>query len=57
MNTRPVQNPVELGWVRMLDLNLARRKSTRNLRQKKALTRFESDVETRRDYYELGGRW
>ena len=59
LNFKRLQNPLELGWIWMLDFNIPipKPKSNQNLRQVKALDQFESEVEARRDYYQVGGRW
>jgi len=58
LNFQRLQNPLELGWIWMLDFNIPipKPKSNQNLRQAEA-AQFESEVEARRDYYQVGGRW
>lgn len=59
LNSQRLQNPLELGWLWMLDFNAAlpKRKSKQDRQEAEALAQFEAEVETRRDYYQVGGRW
>jgi len=59
LNSQRLQNPLELGWLWMLDFNtpMPKRKSNQDRREAKQLAQFEAEVETRRDYYQVCGRW
>jgi hypothetical protein len=59
LNSQRLQNPLELGCLWMLDFNtpLPKRKSNQDQREAKQLAQFEAEVETRRDYYQVCGRW
>ena len=58
LNFQRLQNPLELGWLWMLEFNIPmpKPKSHQALKQVEA-AQFESEVEARRDYYQVGGRW
>ena len=58
LNFQRLQNPLELGWIWMLDFNILipKPKSNQALKQLEA-AQFESEVEARRDYYQVGGKW
>jgi hypothetical protein len=59
LNFQRLQNPLELGWLWMLDFNIPmpKRKSNQDLQEAEALAQFEAEVEARRDYYQVCGRW
>jgi hypothetical protein len=59
LNTQRLPNPLELGWLWMLDFNILipKPKSNQTLQQVKDLAQFEAEVEARRDYYQVCGRW
>lgn len=59
LNSQRLQNPLELGWLWMLDFNtpMHKRKSNQDQREAKQLAQFEAEVETQRDYYQVCGRW
>jgi hypothetical protein len=57
LNSQRLQNPLELGWLWMLDGNTPtpKRKSSQDQREAKNLAQFEAEVETWRDYYQVCG--
>lgn len=59
LNSQRLKNPLELGWLWMLDFNtpMPKRKSNQDRREAKQLAQFEAEVETQRDYYQVCGRW
>lgn len=59
LNPQRLQNPLELGWLWMLDFNtpMPKRKSNQDQREAEQLAQFEAEVEARRDYYQVCGRW
>lgn len=59
LNSQRLQNPLELGWLWMLDFNtpMPKRKSNQDQREAENLAHFEAEVEARRDYYQVCGRW
>jgi hypothetical protein len=59
LNAQRLQNPLELGWLWMLDVNTSvpKRKSNQDQREAENLAQFEAEVEARRYYYQVCGRW
>lgn len=59
LNSQRLQNPLELGWLWMLDFNtpMPKRKSNQDRREAENLAQFEAEVEARRDYYQVCGGW
>jgi len=59
LNIKRLQNPLELGWLWMLDFKapIPKPKAKQDPQEAKALAQFEAEVEARRDYYQVGGRW
>lgn len=59
LNTQRLQNPLELGWLWMFNFKtpLPKPKAKQNPQEEKALAQLEAEVEARRDYYQVGGRW